>query len=207
GVRSMTMRAVPPPIGLRSFKAIRSPLLRVLLAGLLGGAVALPISCTSSGNGLIPTGSAGPLQSDFETVAQAAEHGNGSCTVTETALLKTEQDFAALPTTIDGGLRERLHQGIANLRVRALALCEQPLPQSTATTTTPKTTTSTTTTTTTPTETQTTPTETTPTTAPTTSTPGGGTPAPGSESPPSAGEGGGGVGVGEAAPGGQEAGK
>ncbi len=205
----MTMRAAPPPIRLRSFRVIRSPLLRVLLAGLLGVAAALLISCSSSGGGLIPTGSAGPLQSDFETVAQAAAHGDGSCAVTETALLKTEQDFAALPTTIDSGLHERLHQGIANLRVRALALCEQPLPQTTATNTTPKTTTTTTTTTTTPTETQTTPTETTPTTAPTTSSPGGGTPAPGgSESPPAAGgEAGGGVGVGEAAPGGQEAGK
>jgi hypothetical protein len=204
----MTMRASPPPIRLRSFRVIRSPLLRALLAGLLGCSAALLIACSSSGGGLIPTGSAGPLQSDFETVAQAAEHGDGSCTVTETALLKTEQDFAALPTTIDGALHERLHQGIANLRVRALALCEQPLPETTATTTTPKTTTSTTTTTTTPTVTQTTPTETTPTTAPTTSSPGGGTPAPERESPPAAGgEAGGGVGVGEAAPGGQEAGK
>jgi hypothetical protein len=202
----MTMPPAPPPIPSRSFRAIRSPLLRLLLAGLLGVSAALLISCSSSGNGLIPTGSAGPLQSDFETVAQAAESGDGDCTVTETALLKTEQDFAALPSTIDGGLHERLHQGIANLRVRALALCAQPLPQTTSTTTTPRTTTTTTSTQTTPTVTETTPTQSTPTTTPpTTSAPAGGTPAPGSE--PAPGVGGGESGGGGGAAGGQEAGK
>lgn len=204
----MTMPPAPPPISSRSSRAIRSPLLRLLPAGLLGACAALLISCSSSSNGLIPTGSAGPLQSDFETVAQAAESGDGDCTVTETALLKTEQDFAALPGTIDSGLHERLHQGISNLRVAALKLCGQPLPQTTSTTTTPRTTTTTTRTQTTPTVTETTPTQTTPTTtAPTTSAPAGGTPAPGSEPAPGVGggESGGGVGAGGGAAGGQEA--
>jgi hypothetical protein len=204
----VTMCPAPPPIRSRSSRAIRTRLLRVALAALLGIAAALLISCSGSGAGLIPSGNSGPLQSDFETVAQAAASGDGSCTVTETAILKTEQDYAALPSTLNGGLRERLHQGISNLRVRALDLCAQPLPQSTVTSTTPKTTTSTTPTVTETTPTVTTPTVTTPTvTTPTTSGPGGGTPAPGSETPPAAGgeSGGGGVGVGEAAPGGQEA--
>lgn len=152
--------------------------LRLLAAGLLGVAVAIVlVSCGSSGKGLIPIADAGPLQSDFEAVAQAAQAGGGSCTATTEAINKTEQDFAALPATIDSGLHNRLREGISNLRERALALCAQPLVQ-TATTTTPRTTPTTTTTQTTPTTTSTptTPTTTTPVTPPNN---GGGTVAPG----------------------------
>lgn len=161
-----------------------------LLAGLLGVAAALLVACGSSSGKLIPVADAGPLQSDFETVAQAAEAGNGNCAATEAAILTTEQDFNALPTGVDSGLRNTLRQGIDNLRSHALALCAQPLAQATATSTTAKTTPSTTTSTSATTTPTTTETVTTPTTPPTTppSTPGagGGTPAPG---------------VGEAAPG------
>jgi len=151
--------------------------MRLFAAGLLGVGVAIVlVSCGSSGKGLIPIANAGPLQSDFEAVAQAAQAGGGNCTATTEAINKTEQDFAALPATIDSGLHHRLSEGISNLRERALALCAQP-PTQTATTTTPRTTTSTTT------KTQTTPT--TPTT--TTSTPT--TPAPTPVTPPNNGGG------------------
>jgi hypothetical protein len=203
------MPRLPRPTRRRSARAFGASLLRVLLTVSLGVLAALLISCSSSGKGLIPVSDAGPLQGDFEAVAQAAENGDGSCTQTESALLKTDQDFAALPTSVDAGLRNTLHQGIENLRSRSLALCAQPLPQ--ATVTTPKTTTSTTTTT--PTETESTETQTTPT--PETegpSGPGGGTQAPGethvgeAEGGIGAGEGAGGAAPG-ASPGGQEAGK
>jgi cell division septation protein DedD len=172
-------------------------LIRLLCAGLLGAAAALLVACGSSGKGLIPTANAGPLQSDFEAVAQAAQNGDGSCTTTEAALAKTEQDFAALPTTINRGLSKTLSEGISNLRRRALTLCAQPHPQATSSTNAPTTTTSTQTTPTT-TTTPTTPTQTVPTTTtPTSTTPGGGTPAPGSESPPRTENGqGGGTGIG-----------
>jgi hypothetical protein len=137
-------------------------LIRLLSAALLGVTAAGLVSCGSSGSGLIPSANAGPLKSDFEAVAQAAASGNGSCARTESALGKTEQDFLALPATIDGGLHKRLQQGIANLHTQALAMCLQP-------TTTPTTTTSSQTTTT-PTTTTTTSTETTPTTTPSTTT-------------------------------------
>jgi hypothetical protein len=188
---------------------MRMPL-RVAISAALGVAVAVLVSCGSSGAGLIPVENAGPLQSDFETVAQAAENAGGSCVATEAAILKTERDFTALPSTVDGGLRNRLREGIAKLHSDALGLCKQPLPLTTATETTPKTTTSTRSTTTTPTVTQTTTTQTTPTTTPTPSGPGGGTPAPGGEVAPGAGgEAGAPSGAGEATPGGagQEAGK
>jgi hypothetical protein len=187
------------------------PLLRALLAGALGMFAAVLISCGGSGKGLIPVTDAGPLQGDFEAVAQAAENGDGSCTSTESALLKTEQDFAALPPSVDGGLRTTIRQGIENLRTHALALCTQPLPQSTVTT--PKTTTSTTTTAP-PAETESTETQTTPqpeTEGP--SGPGGGTQAPGethvgeAEGGIGAGEGAGGAAPGAGSGGGQEAGK
>jgi hypothetical protein len=152
--------------------------LRVAVSAALGVAVAVLLSCGSSGAGLIPVENAGPLQSDFETVAQAAENAGGSCVATEAAILKTERDFSALPSSVDGGLHNRLQEGIAKLHSDALGLCKQPLPQATATETTPKTTTSTRATTT-PTVTQTTTAPTTPTSTPAPSGPGGGTPAPG----------------------------
>ncbi len=163
----------------------RATSVRVLAALALGVCAALLASCGGSSKGLIPTSDAGPLQSDFEAVARAAEEGNGSCTSTESALLKTEQDFARLPSSVDSGLRETLTRGIENLRSRALALCTQPLPQAT-TQSTPKTTKTTTSTTTPPpttsTETQTTSTPTTsPQAPPSPSGPGGGTQAPGEE--------------------------
>jgi hypothetical protein len=176
--------------------------IRLLCAGLLGVSAALLVACGSSGKGLIPSANAGPLQRDFEAVAQAAQSGEGSCTATEAALEKTESDFAALPATVDAGLRKTLGVGIANLHHRALALCAQQFPQVTSTTKTSAPTTTTTSTQTTPTttpthtETTTTPTTTTPTT-PTPTTPGGGTPAPGNESQPGASSGpGGGTGIG-----------
>lgn len=202
----MTMGPLPPTTSASARPTLRATTLRLLLAGLLGVAAAALIACGTAGKGLIPTGAAGPLQSDFETVAQDAQSGEGSCTATEAALAKTSQDFAALPAAVDSGLRNTLRQGIANLRSRALALCAQPL-AGTSTTTTPKTTPSTTTTTTTPTTTTTTPTNTTSTpteTTPTEPGPGGGTPAPG------AGEGegaSGGAGAGGVGAGGQEGGK
>ena len=167
---------------------------RLVPATLLGVAAAVVlVSCGGSGKGLIPEANAGPLQSDFEAVAQAAQSGNGNCRETTEAINKTERDFAALPATIDSALRNRLSQGISNLRERALALCAQPLTQTT-TTNTRTTPTTTTTTTTTKTQTSTTPATTPTTTAPATpttpSTPapgtpnnGGGTAAPGGESP------------------------
>jgi hypothetical protein len=174
---------------------------RLLTAALLGAALAVAlVSCGSSGKGLIPTADAGPLQSDFEEVAQAAQNGNGNCTATTEAINKTERDFAALPASVDAGLHGKLNEGISNLRERALALCAQPLAQ-TNTTTTPRTTTTTAPApkqepTTTSTDTTSTPTSPAPAqtpTTPTATTPsnnGGGTVAPGSEGP-SAGPGGG----------------
>jgi hypothetical protein len=178
---------------------------RILLAGLLGLAVALLVSCGGSSDKLIPVAAAGPLQSDFETIAQDAETGNGSCAVTERAILKTEQDFDALPATLDTGLHETLRQGIENLRARALVLCVQPLAQTTPTSTAPKTTTSTATSTPATTTTTTTTTPPSPSTTPASTTPGGGTPAPGSGESPTGAPSvpGGGTGVGEnGAPGG-----
>ena len=149
-------------------------LIRLIVVALLGAATALLVSCGSSGTGLIPSASAGPLQEDFEAVAKAAEAGNGSCAKTEEALGKTEEDFLALPATIDKGLHKRLEEGVANLRKQALEMCEEPTATETATTstqtkTTPETGTTSTEATT---STETTTTPTTPTNTPTTPTTG-----------------------------------
>ena len=193
----MTMHHNPPASRSQGQRArlrlscsrLRGATLRLGVTVVVGCTVPLLASCGSSGGNLIPVADAGPLQGDFEAVARAAENGDGSCTATETAILKTEEDFSALPSSVDEGLRERLHEGIVKLRTDALSLCKEPLPQSTDTT--PKTTTSTRTTATTPTTTPTTTTPTTPTITTAPSGPGGGTPAPG-------------VGGGEVAPGSQQ---
>jgi hypothetical protein len=99
----------------------------LLPAGLLGAGAALLVSCGSSGVGLIPSENAGPLVADFQKVEQAALKGDGNCAPTEAALHTTEHDFAALPASVDAGLRARLQQGIAHLRAQALELCTQPL--------------------------------------------------------------------------------
>jgi hypothetical protein len=202
-----------PPAGRRGSRARTA--FRLVPAGALGVAAALLVSCGASTAKLIPAASAGPLQSDFEEIAQAARTGNGNCSETEAKILKTEQDFNSLRSTVDSWLRNTLRQGIANLRKHALELCRQPLAQPTQATTAPKTTTTPHTTPTTPTQTQTTTTtpttpSTTPTT-PTTSGPGGGTPAPEHEPTPEGGgtkpgENGGGANGGAGA-GGQEGGK
>ena len=101
------------------------------------------MACGSSGKGLISAADAGPLKSDIEAVDLAAQEGNGDCTATEAALQRTEQDFAALPSSTDSGLHNTLRTGIANLRKVAIELCRQPL-VNTTTTTTPTTTTPTT---------------------------------------------------------------
>jgi hypothetical protein len=175
----MTMQETPRGDN-RPRGKLAAPLLGGAAAGLLGAAAALLVACGSSGGGLIPAASAGPLQKDFEAIAQAAQNGNGNCASTEAAIRTTEEDFRALPAGVDSGLRNTLRQGIANLRARALVACTQPLGQSTVTSSTTKSTPTTPTTTTTPTATQTTPTVTTPTTTtPTTTTgPQGGAPAP-----------------------------
>ena len=187
--------------------------IRTVSVALLGAAAALLVSCGSSGNGLIPTANAGPLQSDFEAVAQAAAVGNGDCAATESALGKTEQDFLALPASVDAGLHSRLVLGISNLRKRALAMCIQPTDTATSTTgaeTTPTTTSTSTETTPTTTPSTTTTTSTSTETTPTTTTPpsqNGGTEASGEGSSPGAGAneegtGNGGANAGGASPGG-----
>jgi hypothetical protein len=178
--RNRTAVRIPwlPSIGTHTGMPLRAGMLRIAVACLLGVAPALLVSCGSSSKSLIPAADAGPLESDFQAVADAARAGNGNCKTTEVAILNTEQAFRALPVTIDSALRERLVQGIKALREHALELCLQPLSGATTTNTAPKTTPSTSTTPTTPTPTQpTTPTPTQPTT-PTTPGQGGGTPAP-----------------------------
>jgi hypothetical protein len=169
--------------------------LQCALAAALGVTAALLVACGSSGSVLIPLSEAGPLRADVEAVEHAAESGDGNCGQTEKALLKTDQDYAALPSSIDAELRNRLHLGIENLHKVATEACEQPIAKTVttqATSSPPHTTTSTTT----PTVSTNTSTATPP-VAPTEPTEepgaGGGTPAPGEGQGKSPGEGVGGA--------------
>jgi hypothetical protein len=119
-----------------SSRRLPAVVLRALLAALAGAGAALLVSCAGSSKSLIPTAQAGPLREDFELVERAARSGHGSCASTEAAVAKTEADFAALPGSVDAGLRARLREGIAKLHEEALELCAQPSVQSTPTTST-----------------------------------------------------------------------
>jgi type IV secretory pathway VirJ component len=146
-------------------------------AGILIASTTL-LACSSSSRGLIPASDAQPLLTDFEAVAAAAQSGDGNCSETAGAIRKTEQDFAALPTSVASNLRNTLSTGISNLSTQALARCAQTTSRSTTTTTTSTTTETTTTSTTIETTTTTTTL-----TASTTTGAGGGTPAPGDPAP------------------------
>jgi hypothetical protein len=162
-------------------------LFRLIPAGLLGVGAAVLVSCGSSGKGLIPLANAGPLKNDFQAVLQAAQEGN--CAATEAQIRKTEHDLRALPSSVDGGLRGRIAEGVTDLNARARVLCAQPPAQTTTTKTetTTATTPPATTTSTQPTATTGTPTTTTPsTTQP--SGEEGATRAPGGEGRPEEGE-------------------
>ncbi len=117
---------------------------RIAAALVAGIACALLVACGSSNNGLIPLSAAGPLQSDFEAVTEAAQSGKGNCSPTESALEKTERDFTSLPTSVDDALRHRLEEGIHNLRTQALAECQKQATTTTTETHTSQTSTSTT---------------------------------------------------------------
>lgn len=166
---------------------------RLAVAGALGVAVALLVACGSGG--LIPAGSAGPLQDDFNKIASAANAGD--CHTTSSAIRQAETDLSNLPSSTNSSLRQRLAEGISNLGHRALTQCAAATTGSgtTATATTNTTTTNTTTTTTTAppptTTTNTTPTTTTTTTpTDTTTSPGnGGTSVPTTGTQPSGGPG------------------
>jgi hypothetical protein len=186
---------------------LRTVILRLLPAGLLGAGAAVLVSCGSSGVGLIPSENAGPLVADFQAVERTASKGDGNCAPTKAALGTTERDFQALPASVNAGLRAKLREGISHLQTLALELCAEPLAQTTTTGESTSTTRSTPHPTTSSTQTSTEPTSTTQTTsttgtgtAPSTTTSGaeGGTSPEvgGSESEGKAGEGGAGSGQG-----------
>jgi hypothetical protein len=168
----------------RALPRVPGRLPRLSLAVQLGAAAVLLAACSGSAKNLIPASDAGPLQSDFETVAQAAQSGNGSCVETLTAIHKTEQDLDALPSSVAANLRGTLSVGVANLSTRALALCSQVTTSTSSTTATTRATISSSSTTT----SETTVTESSSTSTPTTSAAGGGTPGPGETTTTSTGE-------------------
>jgi hypothetical protein len=104
---------------------------KLSLAAVLAAGAVLSTACGGSG-GLIPEGNAGPLRTDFEAVASAAESRN--CPGTRTALAKTRSDFESLPASVQAKLRDQLSKGVSHLEEQALKLCGQP-PTGGATTT------------------------------------------------------------------------
>lgn len=103
---------------------------RLLPAGALGATAALLVSCGGGGTGLIPAADAGPLQTDFNDVAQAVS--SGDCHAAITALHRARHDFNALPPTINAALHKRLSDGLVNLDHTAPRQCAQSNTSSTS---------------------------------------------------------------------------
>jgi type IV secretory pathway VirJ component len=112
---------------------------RLALAATAVVALCAPLAaCGGQTAGLIPAADAGPLESDFEAVARAAQAGDGSCTATEAALERTQRALEKLaPARVSAALRARLEKGMSNLSKVALERCAQ---RTSATTTTHSTT-------------------------------------------------------------------
>ena len=154
----MTLRRVP------------TRLLPFVLAFAMGLGMAFLTACGSSTNqAMIPASNADTLHSHLDAVQSAID--GGQCDKISSALAQLQTDVDELPAGTSQRLRQRLKEGITNLRSQAPRACAA---NTTTTTTVPTTTTviTTTTTATTPTTTvPTTPTTTVPTTTPTTTTP------------------------------------
>lgn len=149
---------------------MRMRVLPLLVALLLGGAVAFLVACGGERSKLIPAGDANDLVSALDQVASATRAGD--CAAAEQALTRARGAYVRLPSSVDARLRTRLDSGLRNLSRRVPVDCQKTTSTEQAPTTTqapPQTQTQTTQTQTTQTETTTTPTTTT--TTPTTTTP------------------------------------
>jgi len=139
-----------------------------LLAAVLGVGSGVLAACGGSGDrsALIPQSSASRMDNALDDVRSAVD--DGDCTGAQQALARARGVLVNLPNTVDSQLRDRLRQGLDNLRTIVPQQCQQ----STSTETTPPETTTTNTTPTNTTPPDTTPTDTTPTdTTPTNTTP------------------------------------
>jgi hypothetical protein len=161
---------------------------KLSLAAVLAAGAMLAAACGGTA-GLIPEGNAGPLRTDFEAVASAAENGHGNCSATHAALAKTRSDLESLPSSVQAKLRAQLSKGISHLEEQALTLCQQPGTGGATTTSTVKTTSKATSTSTSTTSTTTTSSEEEPITTTSTSTSSTSPPAVGGAEAPSGGEG------------------
>jgi len=94
---------------------------RRAFAGLIAVGLAVGLAGCGSSRGLIPPASANALERDFAEVARAAQQGE--CNGVRELVERSEADLSALPVSVARALRERLSQGVANLRTVALERC------------------------------------------------------------------------------------
>lgn len=117
---------------------------RTISRGARGGAIAvvaaLLAGCGGSGKGLIPTANAGLLQQDFANVEQFV--ASGDCVHALGWIHQANIHLAALPSSVNAGLKAQLQAGIADLAVSAARECAQNATASTSTTTSTTSTTS-----------------------------------------------------------------
>jgi hypothetical protein len=103
----------------------RSPL--ALAAAALAALAAAGLSACGDESGLIPANRAAALQTELDRVAAGVS--NGDCAAAERALSRVQGEVVNLPRSTDAKLRERLQEGVDNLRARVPAACqagEQP---------------------------------------------------------------------------------
>jgi len=109
---------------------------RQLIAGATAtiGAVALLTGCGGSSKGLLPTTDAGSLQNDFANIEQFVSVGN--CAKALGWVASAQRHLAALPSSVDAGLRAQLQVGVVDLAAAARRECAANATASTSTTST-----------------------------------------------------------------------
>jgi hypothetical protein len=108
---------------------------RPAFAAMLGLTAALLVACGGSSANLIPAQQAGPLERDFQKVAEVASSGDGECEPTEIAVRTAERAIESLPSNVEETLVSRLEEVTQNLRKHALKDCEKEAHTTTTSTT------------------------------------------------------------------------
>ena len=108
----------------------------ILLAGALGAASALLVSCGGDDSDLIPQRDAEQLKRYADRIGAAVDAQD--CTSAARDLQRAQDKIAELPRQVDTGLRQNLAEGFQNLGEQAARECqEEPVRTTPTTPTTP----------------------------------------------------------------------
>ena len=96
---------------------------RLALAAAVAAALAAAgVSACGNDSGQLPASRASALEDELDQVAAGVRDRN--CTVAEQAVSRVQGELLNLPRSTDAALRQRLQEGVDNLRARVPAACQ-----------------------------------------------------------------------------------